>query len=71
MNCDGIVIGLLGILIDEEKYEIKMSGKTTFPKYINEVRKNLIKIYDEFGTKKYKKKWVQHEFPLDEYEKLK
>lgn len=58
-------------LINEEKYEVKMSGKTTLPKYINEVRMNLIKIYDEFGIKDYKKKWIQHEFPLSEYEKLK
>lgn len=58
-------------LIHEEKYEVILRGETTVPKYINEVRKNLMQILEEFGTEGYKQRWGEHEFPLNEYEKLK
>lgn len=57
-------------LINEEKYQLAMMGTITLPKYINEVRRNLIKIYEEIGVEKYKEKWIEHEFPLAEYQKL-
>lgn len=58
-------------LIDIEKYAIVLKGVTTVPKYINEVRKVLIQIFEEFGPEKYKQMWVEHDYPLEEYEKLK
>ncbi|WP_168186919.1 hypothetical protein [Elizabethkingia sp. JS20170427COW] len=58
-------------LLNEEKYEVKMDGITTLPKYINEVRKNLIQIFEQYGTEKYKEKWGEHEFPIQEYKQLK
>ena len=58
-------------LINEEKFEIKLTGSSTLTQYINEVRRNLISIYYNFGIEQYKKKWVQHDFPLSEYKKLK
>lgn len=57
-------------LIGEDKYEVVLTGKTTYPKYVNEVRRNLIEIYEEIGIEKYKEKWIEHEFPLGEYERL-
>lgn len=57
-------------LINDEKYFIKIKGITTLPQYINEVRKNLIQIFEEFGLQKYKEMWVEHVFPLEEYKKL-
>ena len=56
---------------NNEKYETKITGKTTLPKYVNEVRKNLKEIYEEFGIENYKAKWIQHDFPIEEYEKIK
>jgi len=58
-------------LVNAENYTIKLQGATTLTKYINEVRKNLIQIFDEFGTKTYKEKWRKHDFPIKEYEILK
>ena len=58
-------------LINEKKFIIKLEGTTTLPKYINEVRRNLMQIFDEFGVKEYKKKWIEHEFPIEEYIQLK
>ena len=58
-------------LINEENYEVVLTGTTTLPKYINQVRKILMKIYNEFGEIGYKEKWGKHEFPRSEFEKLK
>lgn len=58
-------------LISEENYVIILSGTTTLPKYINQVRKILMKIHNEFGEIGYKEKWGKHEFPMIAFEKLK
>ena len=57
--------------VSEEKYKVVLTGKTTLIKYINQVRKNLIQIYDEFGPELYKEKWIKHDFPFNEFKLLK
>lgn len=57
--------------IEDENYELVLTGKTTIVNYVNEVRNVLKSIWDEFGLETYKKKWVNHEFPQKELEKLK
>lgn len=58
-------------LISEEKYKLMLSGSTTLPKYINQIRKNLIHIHENIGPVLYKEKWIQYEFPQYEYQLLK
>ena len=58
-------------VISEDDYEIVIKGETTITKYINQVRKVLGKIMDEMGPLEYRKKWIKHDFPVDEYEVLK
>ncbi|WP_282628358.1 hypothetical protein [Empedobacter sedimenti] len=58
-------------LVAEDDYKIVLTGTTTLPKYINQVRKNLIDIYEEFGPELYKEKWIMHDFPMCEYKLLK
>jgi hypothetical protein len=58
-------------LISEDNFETVLSGTTTLPKYINLVRENLIRIWNEEGLEGYRKKWSKHDFPLSEYELLK
>ena len=58
-------------LVAEDNYKIALTGTTTLPKYINQVRKNLINIYEEFGPELYKEKWIMHDFPMYEYKLLK
>lgn len=55
-------------MVAEDDYEIILSVTTTLAKYINQVRKNLINIYEEFGPKLYKEKWIMHNFPMYEYD---
>lgn len=58
-------------MVENDDYEIVLNGLTTIPKYINQVRQVLKKIIEEIGIKIYKEKWIQHDFPLAEYEILK
>lgn len=58
-------------MISEDDYEVIMTGETTVPSYVNQVRSVLMKIYDEIGPDLYRKKWIKHDFPINEYEKLK
>lgn len=57
--------------ISEDDYEVIMTGETTVASYVNQVRSVLMKIYDEIGPDLYKEKWIKHDFPINEYEKLK
>jgi len=58
-------------LIDENNFKLVFKGQTTVPKYVNQVRNVLNGIMTELGPKEYRKKWVEHDFPIAEYEKLK
>ncbi len=58
-------------LIDENNFKLIFKGETTVPKYVNQVRNVLDGIMTELGPEEYRKKWVEHDFPIAEYEKLK
>ena len=58
-------------LVDENDFELVLKGQTTLPKYINQIRKVLNEIMTELGLKKYKEKWIEHDFPMEEYGKIK
>ena len=58
-------------LIDENNFNSVFKGETTVPKYINQVRNVLNGIMTELGPDKYREKWIEHDFPIAEYEKLK
>jgi len=58
-------------LVSEEEYVLVLKGETTLAKYINQVRTVLATIFSEIGLEKYKQKWINHDFPIREYEKLK
>lgn len=58
-------------LIDENNFESVFKGETTVPKYINQVRNVLNGIMTELGPNEYRQKWIEHDFPIAEYEKLK
>ena len=57
-------------LIDENNYDLVIKGQTTVPKYVNQVKNVLDKIMTELGPKEYRKKWMEHDFPIAEFEKL-
>lgn len=56
--------------INKDNFESVLKGRTTVPKYINQVRIILSKIYQEHGLDGYKEKWKKHPFPLAAYEVL-
>ncbi|MGC6430095.1 MAG: hypothetical protein ACON5F_03540 [Jejuia sp.] len=55
----------------QSDYELIIEGKTSIPKYINQIRNILVKIFNEIGPEEYLKRWVKNVFPLKEYEELK
>lgn len=58
-------------LVEENNFEFLFKGQTTVPKYVNQVRNVLNRIMTELGPEEYRKKWIEHDFPIVEYEKLK
>lgn len=58
-------------ICSEANYQVLLNGKTTLVTYTNQVRKNLIHIHNEIGVEGYKEKWIEHDFPLNEYHVLK
>ncbi len=55
----------------EDKFVLELSGETTVPKYINQVRNVLFKIMEKHSEKEYKKLWIEHPFPTKEFNELK
>lgn len=55
----------------ESHFDLIVNGKTTISKYTNQIRNILSKIFTEVGLEEYKKKWINHEFPIKEFNKLK
>lgn len=58
-------------LVEENNFEFLFKGQTTVTKYVNQVRNVLNGIMTELGPERYRKKWIEHDFPVAEYEKLK
>lgn len=58
-------------LVSEDDYKLVLKGETTIAKYVNQVRSVLEKIMTEIGAEEYKKRWIEHDFPVEEYLKLK
>ena len=58
-------------LVSEDDYKLVLKGETTIAKYVNQVRSVLENIMTEIGAEEYKKRWIKHNFPLEEYLKLK
>jgi len=59
-------------LMDKEtKGEKVFSAEVSLLKVAHEVKASLDKLLEKFGVEGYKKKWIEHEFPLEPYERLK
>ncbi len=55
----------------KDKYSVLLSGVTTLNQAVGELFDSLKKIHETYGLKKYKELWVEHEFPIYEYNQLK
>ncbi len=58
-------------MYSKKDYEVVFKRTTSLYEFANKVCDNLESIYINEGTDGYKKKWVEHEFPLNSYLKLK
>lgn len=57
--------------VSKDNYTTVLAGNTGIVDYVTQIKNILSAILHEFGIEKYKEKWIQDEFPLAEYEKLK
>lgn len=58
------------VLPEDTENEIVLSGTTTIKEYKNEVLNVLRKIFSELGPELYKDKWINDDFPIDEFREL-
>ena len=54
-----------------DKYKVVLSGSTTLKRVTGEIFASLKNIHDTHGLKKYIELWVEHEFPINEFNQLK
>jgi hypothetical protein len=55
----------------QKDYEIVFKRTTSLHEFANKVCDNLDRIYVKEGVDGYKEKWIEHEFPMNSYLKLK
>ena len=55
----------------KKDYEVVFKRTVSLLEFANQVCDNLDHIYINEGTDGYKEKWIEHDFPLDAYLKLK
>lgn len=48
-----------------ESFQVILSGTTTVCRFLGEVRGQMEALLQEHGLKGYKKRWGEHEFPMD------
>lgn len=58
-------------LISENNFELKLKGETTVAKFTNQVRNVLFSILKDLTPEEYEEKWINHKFPMKEYQSLK
>ncbi|MFY0654657.1 MAG: hypothetical protein JXQ96_21670 [Cyclobacteriaceae bacterium] len=55
----------------KKDYKVVFKRTTSLYEFANKVCDNLDRIYIKEGTEGYKEKWVEHDYPLNSYLKLK
>lgn len=58
-------------MITEKEFEVVFKCHDTILNFSTEIFNNATGILDKHGMEGYKEKWVEHDFPIDEYNRLK
>ncbi len=58
-------------LITEKEFEMVLKCQDTILNFSTEIFNNAKQILDKYGMEGYKEKWIEHDFPIDEYNRLK
>jgi len=54
-----------------KEYKVIFSGEDTILSFSTQIFENARRLLTEYGMESYKAKWVNHDFPIAEYERLK
>ena len=57
-------------LINTDLYDTALYVCVNTNSIVEQIRASMIKIYEEYGMQGYKKKWMEHEFPIEQYNRL-
>jgi hypothetical protein len=63
--------GIVGGHGDPDEFQVVLSGRSSIRELQDCVQHVLQEILDTLGVEGYKAKWIEHDFPSTEYEKLK
>lgn len=58
-------------MITEKEFEMVLKCQDTILNFSSEIYNNAKHILDKYGMEGYKEKWIEHDFPIDEYNRLK
>ena len=53
-----------------ENYRVLLKGNCSPHTIVSQIHNQLRRIHDEIGVVEYKKRWQEHEFPLEKYQLL-
>jgi hypothetical protein len=67
----GMNTGIVGGHGDPDEFQVVLSGRSSIRELQDCVQHVLQEILDTLGVEGYKAKWIEHDFPSTEYEKLK
>ena len=54
----------------ESEYKVVISGRSSTTRIIQQITTVLWNIYQNIGPEQYKKRWVEHEFPIRQFKEL-
>jgi hypothetical protein len=58
-------------MITEKEFEVVFQCRETILNFSTEVFNNATRILEKHGVEGYKEKWIENDFPIDEYKRLK
>lgn len=58
-------------MITEKEFEVVFQCRETILNFSTEVFNNGTRILEKHGVEGYKEKWIENDFPIDEYKRLK
>ena len=58
-------------IITEKEFEVVFLCRETILNFSTEVFNNATRILEKHGVEGYKEKWIENDFPIDEYKRLK
>jgi hypothetical protein len=57
--------------VTEKDYKVVFSNEDTISSFSTQILENAERLLSKYGMDGYKARWIEHDFPMDEYNRLK